>query len=102
LKWIDSKIKYVKGIDLSPGEIEEANQRYQRTISEGRAGVTKCEFLDTPNLGIADWKEAQEYDVITCMFALHYFFVSEAALKQVREMFIQNPFPRETSAAALF
>ncbi len=83
-KWIDSKIKYVKGIDLSPGEVEEARQRYEEARGKHRntSLLTHCEFLDTPNLGLEEWKEPQQYDVVTCMFALHYFFVSEAALKQ--------------------
>lgn len=40
-------------------------------------------FEATPELGLSEWKEARTYDVVTCMFAAHYFFVSEAALKQV-------------------
>ena len=83
-KWIDSKIKYVKGIDLSPGEVAEARQRYEEARGKHRQTPlsTLCEFIDTPNLGLEEWKEPQQYDVVTCMFALHYFFVSEAALKQ--------------------
>ena len=42
------------------------------------------EFVDSPQLGAAEWREARQYDVVTCMFALHYFFVTEQALKQVR------------------
>jgi len=26
------------------------------------------------------WREPRLYDVVTCMFALHYFFVSEQTL----------------------
>jgi len=85
-KWIDSGVGYVKGIDLSPGEVEEARHRYQQTLAGKRgsisASITACEFTDTPDLGIKEWKEPREYDVVTCMFALHYFFVSESALKQ--------------------
>lgn len=79
-KWIDSRIKYVKGLDLSPGEIEEAKQRYQEAQKRRKNMVTQCEFVDTPNLGIEEWREPRQYDIATCMFALHYFFVSEAAL----------------------
>ena len=83
-KWIESQVKYVKGIDLSPGEVAEARQRYEEAQNKQRSNpnLTRCEFLDTPKLGIEDWKEDRQYDVVTCMFALHYFFVSEAALKQ--------------------
>lgn len=81
-KWMDSKIGYVKGLDLSPGEIAEAKQRYKEALSRRPDAVTRCEFADTPNLGIQELREPRQYDIITCMFALHYFFVSEAALRQ--------------------
>lgn len=85
-KWIDSNIKYVKGVDLSPGEIAEARQRYLEAVAKRPGRVTLCEFEDTSKLGVEEWRDERQYDVITCMFALHYFFVSEAALRQ----FLQN------------
>ena len=36
-----------------------------------------------PQLGVSEWREERQYDVVTCMFAIHYFFVTERALKQV-------------------
>lgn len=36
---------------------------------------------------MSEWREDRQYDVVTCMFAIHYFFVTEAALKQVRHSF---------------
>ena len=80
-KWIDAKILFVKGVDLSPGEIEEARGRYAQAI-EKKSICTCCEFMDTPALGIEEFREGTLYDAVTCMFALHYFFVSEKALKQ--------------------
>ena len=44
------------------------------------------DFVATPDLGQKPWHEPRQYDAVTCMFAIHYFFVSEAALKQ----FLQN------------
>lgn len=85
-KWFDSGIKYVKGLDLSPGEVAEARQRYAEAAAKASrarpGGPTVCEFVDTPNLGLQEWREPRQYDVVTCMFALHYFFVSEVALRQ--------------------
>jgi len=51
----------------------------------GRAAGTqlRAEFVDTPELGQSEWREPRQYDAATCMFAIHYFFVSEAALKQL-------------------
>lgn len=85
-KWFDSNLKYVKGIDLSPGEIAEARERYHEAKHKRPGSMTVCEFEDTPNLGLQEWKEPRLYDVVSCMFALHYFFVSETALKR----FLQN------------
>ena len=41
----------------------------------------EAEFEDTPMLGQQEWKEPIQYDAITCMFAIHYFFQSEKAIK---------------------
>lgn len=43
----------------------------------------RYEFVDSPKLGTEEWLEPAQYDVVTCMFAIHYFFVAEKALKQV-------------------
>ncbi len=43
----------------------------------------RCDFVATPDLGLREWREEEPYDAVTCMFAIHYFFVSESALKQV-------------------
>lgn len=81
-KWIDANITYVKGIDLSPGEIEEARGRYSTAVEQKGSIGTFCEFMDSPLLGIEEYRDGKLYDAVTCMFALHYFFVSEKALKQ--------------------
>lgn len=36
--------------------------------------------MDSDQLGVSEWREGQHFDVVTCMFAIHYFFVSEHAL----------------------
>lgn len=55
-------------------------------FAEARAKRPELEldysFVATPELGLSEWKEPAPYDAVTCMFAAHYFFVSEAALKQ--------------------
>ncbi len=59
-----------------------------RSFEEARSkrphAELRYEFVDSPLLGLEEWREPQQYDVVTCMFAIHYFFVSEPALKQVR------------------
>jgi mRNA (guanine-N7-)-methyltransferase len=85
-KWFEAGIKRVKALDLSPGEIEEAKKRYAESLATRRQlgqHCTACEFQATASLGTEDWiDEAGKYDVVTCMFAIHYFFVTEAALQQ--------------------
>ncbi|PSC71583.1 Golgi apparatus membrane ECHIDNA [Micractinium conductrix] len=81
-KWIDAGISEVKGLDLSPGEIEEARKRFSEAAEKRPDMSLDYQFEDTPLLGVQEWREPRQYDVVTCMFAIHYFFVTEAALKQ--------------------
>lgn len=82
-KWKDCRVKFVHGIDLSPGEIKEAKRRYADMHS--KQGLV-CEFNPSDSLGEHPLPPAKPFDVVTCMFALHYFFVSEKAL----QMFLSN------------
>ena len=58
-KWIDANIKYVKGVDLSPGEIEEARGRYQQALAGKRQVGTVVEFEDSSILGIEEFREKE-------------------------------------------
>jgi mRNA (guanine-N7-)-methyltransferase len=73
-KWKAARVKYVRGLDLSPVEIKEAQRRYATLHSP----YLTCEFQ------IADLAQPymcdRVYDVVTCMFGLHYFFESERVL----------------------
>ena len=46
----------------------------------------EAEFEASDILGVQDWvdepEKAPKYDAVTCMFAIHYFFVTPQALKQ--------------------
>jgi SAM-dependent methyltransferase len=124
------QIAYVKGIDLSPAEVREAQRRYSelkaRDARESGAGVVvlfycccvarvwvfnarllsplspavlasqhdakhltpprpkgmalECEFEQCDHLGDRHMPELEPFDVVTVMFAIHYFFATEAAL----------------------
>ena len=50
------------------------------TLCLAAGAVLQAEFVDSDQLGASEWREPQQYDAITCMFAIHYFFVSQAAL----------------------
>jgi hypothetical protein len=59
-----------------------AHRRFAEARQKRPAQDLRYEFVDTPLLGTAEWREPQQYDVVTCMFAVHYFFVTEQTLKQ--------------------
>ena len=40
----------------------------------------QAEFEATENLGRREVRLAQQFDVVTCMFAIHYFFASDKSL----------------------
>ena len=48
------------------------------------------EFVATPDLGQKEWKESRQYAAVTIMFAIHYFFDSEEALKQLLHNVVIN------------
>jgi hypothetical protein len=40
----------------------------------------RCDFEQCEHLGDRDMPELDPFDVVTCMFAIHYFFTEEAVL----------------------
>uniref|UniRef100_A0A061R2I6 mRNA (guanine-N(7))-methyltransferase n=1 Tax=Tetraselmis sp. GSL018 TaxID=582737 RepID=A0A061R2I6_9CHLO len=88
-KWFDAQVKYVKGVDLSPKEVEEARHRYEGKKSR-RGSNMRAEFVDTDKLGIEPFVEPMQYDVVTCMFAIHYFFASRNVAKMFFDTVSRN------------
>lgn len=74
-KWVDEGISYVKGLDISSVELEEARRRY----SNINAKSTTCEFVRCDTFGTAAYSDdpSRIYDAVSCMFAMHYFFRTE-------------------------
>ena len=60
-----------------------APTRFEEARAKRSSLNLNYEFVDTPLLGLEEWREPRQYAAVTCMFAIHYFFVSESALKQV-------------------
>lgn len=50
----------------------------------------QVEFMENPSLGAFDWREPIQYDVVTCMFAIHYFFASEDIVRTLLYNVAQN------------
>eukprot|EP00775_Hariotina_reticulata_P012819 gene12819-12946_t len=90
-KWKSAKVQHVKGLDLSPNEIDEARRRYDELVNKNRGRLAlRCEFAQTDLLGLQVVKEEQPFDVITCMFALHYFFDKEDTCKVMLQTIAAN------------
>lgn len=76
-KWADCGVAFAKGLDLSAAELKEAARRAQALRPGLTAGLTAV-FEPTDALGLREWTDPDgPYDVVTCMFALHYFFARE-------------------------
>ncbi len=71
-KWAECQVSFAKGLDISGAELDEARRR-----ASALPGLTAV-FERTDSLGVNAWDDPDgPYDVVTCMFALHYFFASE-------------------------
>ncbi len=84
-KWIDCKIRRVGGVDNSMKEIVEAMRRFAKA-KQSRGASLEANFQHTDFLGQKLVDLGPAYDVVTCMFAIHYFFESEVVVKT----FFQN------------
>uniref|UniRef100_A0A7S3VKL6 mRNA (guanine-N(7))-methyltransferase n=1 Tax=Dunaliella tertiolecta TaxID=3047 RepID=A0A7S3VKL6_DUNTE len=85
LKWNDLGLSYVRGVDISDQEVAEASRRFAE-LGPRKKGQWDADFQVETNLGELPYDGDGPYDVITCMFAMHYFFESEARLR----MFLRN------------
>jgi mRNA (guanine-N7-)-methyltransferase len=75
-KWLSLGIAHVKGLDVSPASVAEARSRFA-----ARKSNKKYEFHVADLTGA--WTDGETYDVVSCMFALHYFFGSEEAANRL-------------------
>lgn len=75
-KWLSLGIARVKGLDVSLASVEEARARFAARNS-GKQYEFHAADLQQP------WTDGQVYDVVSCMFALHYFFGTEDAAKRL-------------------
>lgn len=61
-----------------------------------------AEFEASGSLGLADWDEGVQYDCVSCMFAIHYFFESEPKAKQFLKNVAHNLKPGENGILSLW
>lgn len=86
-KWVQAGLRYVKGYDLSPEEIAEARRRLASYDTKG----TIVEFEATERIGSRRFADPKgPFDVISCMFALQYFYKSQETLDALLENVSMN------------
>lgn len=68
-KWIDCKIKTVEGYDINDESVKEAKQR--QSDLDTKNTVIDLNVLD---LSCNALKSVKDIDIVTCFFAIHYFF----------------------------
>ena len=79
-KWHDCSVEFVKGVDVSPKEIQEARARYAHL----KTGMV-CSF-EVVDLLQNTFRQAPCYDVVTAMFCIHYFCESKHTLEKFMEL----------------
>ncbi len=62
--------------------------------------VLDADFEQNEHLGDEEIQEEQEFDAITCMFAIHYFFEQEGMIKTFLQNVANNLKPGEVTAYA--
>lgn len=81
-KWDAAKIGYVLGLDISGAEIQEAQRRFgELKAKRGSGSRLQAEFQHIDSLAAEHFEAPRHFDVATCMFAMHYFFDKQEALK---------------------
>lgn len=94
-KWIDSNITYVKGYDNDLDSINEARSRYNNSIKDENMTKNYIFRFEQADLGDQVIKPklknlisetngpdylSDKFDIVSCFFAIHYFFKSEKTL----------------------
>lgn len=74
-KWHDCSVEFVKGVDVSPKEIQEARARYAQLKTGMVCSFEVVDLLDNT------FRQAPVYDVVTAMFCIHYFCESPDTLE---------------------
>jgi len=79
-KWLDAGIAEAHGVDISEEEISLARRRFEMKRGRHRDLNPRYTFDVVETLGTDRVEWPQRYDVVTCMFAAHFFPQSERTL----------------------
>eukprot|EP00004_Rigifila_ramosa_P013925 TRINITY_DN3123_c0_g1_i1.p2 TRINITY_DN3123_c0_g1~~TRINITY_DN3123_c0_g1_i1.p2 ORF type:complete len:148 (+),score=33.02 TRINITY_DN3123_c0_g1_i1:206-649(+) len=77
---------FIKGVDVAPGEIQEAQVRYRELVAESNSSgkkIPRVDFAVNAHCGdrLIDW--GRKFNVVSVMFALHYFFKTSEMLDKL-------------------
>lgn len=84
-KWVDAKIKHVRGYDIHRDSVIEARRRLSEYNNKLHVSFDVIDL----SLNVLP-KDAYESDVVTSMFAFHYFFKSPDTLDTVLQSIENN------------
>ena len=95
-KWHKANIQKVVGIDISREYIEEAIRRYKQCkylwVRDYKFYYTSPEQMFSPFLNKRGIECNATFDIVSCMFAFHYFFQDEYSLhwimKQIADVLV--------------
>lgn len=79
-KWFDASLASVHGVDISIEEISTARKRLLDLKTQKRRDIPYT-FEVRADLGTAAVTWSKQYQAVACMFAVHYFFATEATIK---------------------
>lgn len=88
-KWISTNIKYVKGYDINKEYLKEAEDRYEKIKKQKKINteiIYKCIDLSKKVIDT----EHKNVNIITCNFALHYFFENEETFNILKKSIKNN------------
>ncbi|KND04978.1 mRNA (guanine-N7)-methyltransferase [Spizellomyces punctatus DAOM BR117] len=77
LKWSKAGIRHLVGVDIAAVSIEQAQERY----TQGRGNRFQATFFAADCFGVSIYDKlppGHKLDLVSCQFALHYSFESEA------------------------
>lgn len=86
-KWVANKIKYVVGFDIDKDSILEANKRYKQMNVHYNYQFYELDLSKSTSIKtVADITQNTKFDIVSCQFAVHYFFKNNETLNTILEI----------------
>ncbi len=82
-KWEHADIDTVYGIDPDNESIQEAKQRFADGVKEGRIKSSRKYTFEQKTISDPNTYINKKFDIVSCQFTIHYFFVDEDTLEMV-------------------